>query len=296
MNSPRISTAYNVVTSYKKYKSKLTSSNSSTDVMSIGTCQSFKYENINLSSGSFPDICSTAIKFLSHLKENPNNYRDDGCKYLFYSLYVDVLNKNTSIEHTLNLLKKLNNIFNDDYDGMYELDSYINKMDENTSSNLVKLIDIYDMFDKFESESRSTTSIKKCASDCVQLFISYLDECRKGYDYDFCYELKNFREKYNFFIEKVITCEGEEHLLPPVDIFDTESMIIIPSVMIVVTAFIFPILYKFTAFGPWIRRSLGINKNIWENIEEETSHSMHTSEMVNTNTKKHIYNIAYNSS
>ncbi|SBT74657.1 Plasmodium vivax Vir protein, putative [Plasmodium ovale] len=295
MDSPRINT-YNIVTSYKEYKSKLTSPSSGDGVMIVSACQSFKYENVKLYNGSFPEICSTAIQFLGHLKENLNNYRDDGCKYLFYSLYVDVLNRNTSIENTLILLKKLNNIFNEDYDGDNELDNYINKMDKNICDKLVKLIDIYDVFNKFESEFSSMPSIKTCTSECVELFKGYLEECRKGNDYDFCYELKNFREQYNAFVEKVILCEGKQHLLPPVEMFDTGNVIIIPSVIIVVAAFISPILYKFTAFGPWIRRTIGIRNNIFENINEETNNPIYTSEMVNKNSEKLNYNIVYSSS
>ncbi|SBS84732.1 PIR Superfamily Protein [Plasmodium ovale curtisi] len=294
MNSPGISTAYNVLSTYTKYKNEISRYNNEHGVESLPGCQSFNYENIDLTKEHFPQLCTTAIKFLMHLKVNSNTYRDEGCKYLYYSLYVEVLKRKTTFEDTLILYKKLNNLFNNEYDGMNILDIYINNMNKNTSDNLVKLIDIYELFDKFERESTSMLPKKNCTSDSDELFKGYLDDCRKGNDYDFCYELKNFREKYNTFIEKVIKCEGEQYLLPPVEMFNTASMIVAPSVIIVLTAFIFPVLYKYTEFGPWIQRRLGIKKNIWKNISEETNNSFNIYEMVDKKSKKRNYNIMYN--
>ncbi|SBT01062.1 PIR Superfamily Protein, partial [Plasmodium ovale curtisi] len=287
---------YNVVNSYKVYKEKLSSGSSSDGVLGTAPCEGLNYKHVNQAKVKFPQLCSTAIQFLNHLKENSHNYRDDGCKYLYYSLYVDVLKREKSTEKTLILYKELNQIFNEVYDGMNELDSYINKMDEYTSDILVKLIDIYDKFDEFENEFKLTGKINKCPDECVELFKGYLDACRNRYDYDFCYELNNFREKYNLIIEQVTNCKGEKYILPPVEIFETGGIIFIPFAIIVVATFIFPILYKFTAFGPWIRRSLGIKKNMCQNINEETNHSLHISEMGKKSLKKRNYNIAYNSS
>ncbi|SBT84691.1 PIR protein [Plasmodium ovale] len=287
---------YNVVTSYKEYKKEISKYNSEDSIINFPGCASVKYENINISDDDFPKLCSTAIQFLSHLKVNSDNYKEDGCKYLLYSLYVDVLKRNTTIDKSLILFQNLNNLFNDDYNGENTLDKYINNLSINSSNNLIKLIDMYVQFDKFQIEFKSKPQINKCTSDCVQLFKGYLDECRKGNDYDFCYELKNFREQYNEFIENVIICEDQKYLLPPVEMIDAKGMIIIPSVITIITAFIIPILYKFTAFGPWIRRSIGIRNNIFENINEETNNQIYTSEMVNKNSERRNYNVVYSSS
>ncbi|SBT01953.1 PIR Superfamily Protein [Plasmodium ovale curtisi] len=259
-------------------------------------CDDFSDLHINIPTDNFPKFCSTTIKFLNHLKENSHVYRDEGCKYLYYSLYVEILRRQTSFENTIILYKKLNKIFNDHNDGFNTLDNYISTLNLNTSNNLAKLIDIYKKFDKFERNLDSTPSIEKCIGDCIQLFKDYLNEYKKGYDYDFCYELKIFREKYNTFIKKVIKYEGEQYLLPPFEMFDTGHMIIIPFLMILVAAFIFPILYKFTTFGPWILHTLGMKKNILKNINEKARHSMNNYNMKIDKSKKLSYNVAYNSS
>ncbi|SBT55339.1 PIR Superfamily Protein [Plasmodium ovale wallikeri] len=63
-----------------------------------------------------------------------------------------------------------------------------------------------------------------------------------------------------------------------------------------ITSLILPILYKFTAFGPWIRRLLGRNENILQYINEEENHSLNTYEIQDDNSNMPNYYIAYNSS
>ncbi|SBS89920.1 PIR Superfamily Protein [Plasmodium ovale curtisi] len=296
MNSSRISTEYNVVSTYKDYKREISTYNSEEGITSFPGCDKFNNPNIKISASLFPNLCVTAIRFLYHLKERYDTYRDDGCKYLYYWLYVYVLNRNTSTQNTLIFYKNLNKIFNDDNDGLNTLDNYINKMDEITSDNLVKLIDIYEKFYTFENEFKTAGVRKKCTSECIHLFTKYLDECVKGYDYEFCKELKNFREQYNIFVQKVLNCEGEQYLLPPVENFDTMSTILMPFILIIVASLILPILYKFTPFGQWIHRKIRKKKDIVDNINEEENNFLHAYDMDNNHSKNQNYNIMHNSS
>ncbi|SBT84408.1 PIR protein [Plasmodium ovale] len=291
----RISTDYNVVSSYKLYEQEISKYSSDDSVIGILGCDTFSCKNINISSDLLSKICATGIKFLNHLKEKYDTYRDDGCKYLYYWLYVDVLNRNTPIENTLILYKDLNKKFNDDNDGLKTLDNYINKMNENTSDKIVKLIDIYKKFDEFEKEFQIAERTVKCTSECIDLFTKYIEECVNGYDYEFCKELKNFRERYNVFVQKVLYCE-EQYLLPSVEIFDTVSMILIPFFLIIVASLILPILYKFTPFGSWIHSRICKKKDILDNINEEESHLSHTYDSEINKSKNRNYNIVYNSS
>ncbi|SBT74091.1 PIR protein [Plasmodium ovale] len=187
---------------------------------------------------------------------------DKGCKYLFYWLYADVLNKEQSTENTLILYKELYDRYNSDEDK-----EFISQDNEN-----------------------------KCTNDCVELYTRYVSECRKVYDNDFCNELKNFREVYNSYIQSIPSCKEEQYLLPPIEAFDMVSIILTPFLFILVTTLIFPILYKFTAFGPWLHRKFGKQKNIWDNINEETNCLIHSYNMENKNYQERNYNIAYNSS
>ncbi|SBT53078.1 PIR Superfamily Protein [Plasmodium ovale wallikeri] len=166
-------------------------------------------------------------------------------------------------------------------------------MNEHTSDKLVRLTDLYNELDKFFTENENKKEV--CTGNFISLYNNYVDECRNGYDDHFCDELKNFRKKYNSFIKNVMKCE-ELYLLPPVERFDIVGTTIIPFSFISVTSLILPILYKFTAFGPWIRRLLGRNENILEYINEEENHSLNTYEIQDDNSNMPNYYITYNSS
>ncbi|SBT54483.1 PIR Superfamily Protein [Plasmodium ovale wallikeri] len=79
---------------------------------------------------------------------------------------------------------------------------------------------------------------------------------------------KNFREYHNSFVRNIRACQGDQYLLPPVEILDT-GIIVAPFVLILVISLILPLLYKFTPFGPWIHQRIGKNKNMLNNIIEE---------------------------
>ncbi|SCA48149.1 PIR protein [Plasmodium ovale] len=287
--------SYNIASSYAKYKNELDLCKGDEMPMYINECSSFVNENITNIEEDPPTICKAVMKFLNLLKEENESYKIEGSKYLFYWLHNDILKNKSPVQITLILYKELYRRYNDE-DNSNILNKYIDQMNENTSDKLVKLTGIYDTFKKFENEVTSEGAEKKCTSDCVKLFSTYVHECRKGYDNDFCNELKIFREKYNFFIKTYIFCYEEQYFLPPVDVFDIVRIIIVPFVLIIVTSFILPLLYKFTPFGSWIHRIIAKKKNIFHNINEETNHLIHSYEMKNNSSKTGNYNIAYNSS
>ncbi|SBT73966.1 Plasmodium vivax Vir protein, putative [Plasmodium ovale] len=286
---------YKVASAYSTYKENLLSYSNNVETSIMPGCESFTVQQINIPKEDFPKLCSTVVKYLNNLKENSDTYRDEGCKYLYYWLYVEKLQKNTTIPNTLTLYKELNNIFNKDNEGLNNLDNYINEMNENTSDKIVKLTELYEKFYQFMLETRETSREKKCTSDCFNLYTSYVNECRNGDDTDFCYELTNFRNQYNAYIQTQLFCKGEEYLLPPVHNFDVIGIIIIPIILILVTPFIFSLLYKFMPIGTWLPQQIGIRKNIVDNINDEENHLFNNYDMDTQFSKKRNYIIAYNS-
>ncbi|SBS82487.1 PIR Superfamily Protein [Plasmodium ovale curtisi] len=279
------------------YKEKLNSLENDLKTKNLNSCQGFNNQYLNTGVNAYK-ICEAVILFLGHLIQETTDtiYRDNGCKYLFYWLYTHMISDEQTNKNTLKLYKELYTIFNEKHSGSYIFDNYINVMNEHTIEKLVKLTNIYDKLDKFYEGKKPPVSKGDCISGVADLYTKYSYECMKGYDYDFCDELKNFRKKHNFIIQQVLLCAGEEYLLPPVESFNAVSKTIIPFSLISIPSLILPILYKFTAFGPWIRRLIGKNKNILENINEETSHSLNTYEIGDDNSNIRDYNIAYNSS
>lgn len=66
-------------------------------------CDNFTNQYIKDVKGDVFKFCYAVMHFLNHLKENTDSYKDEGCKYLFYWLHVEVLEKKYPIEHTLML-------------------------------------------------------------------------------------------------------------------------------------------------------------------------------------------------
>ncbi|SBS93107.1 PIR Superfamily Protein [Plasmodium ovale curtisi] len=294
--SPNIPKLNKATIPYAKYQEKIDSYDNDYDHIIPG-CNRFVSQLLNGSAYSAAKACSITIRLLSHLKDrNDPSYEEYGCKYLFHWLYSKVLSSKKSTEDALHMYKELNTIFNENNDGYNKFDKYINEMNKDTIDKLEKIINIYNVFNTYIGTLEPPYTNVNCTSACIDLFTSYAKECRQKYDFFFCKELKDFREQYNVFIEKIILCKGEQYLLPSVEFFDTLGLIVVPTVLILVTSFVFPFLYKFTAFGPWINRIIGKNRNIWENINEDTNYSLNEYEMENKNSKKSNYNIAYNSS
>ncbi|SBT73790.1 Plasmodium vivax Vir protein, putative [Plasmodium ovale] len=291
--SSRISTAYDVASDYTKYKTELDFDKENYNPTYFNECDKFKNEYITDTTHDAPKICHVVMKFLNWLKQENKSCKDKGSKYLFYWLHDEVQKNNTTIGNTLLLYRELYKIYTDEED-YYDLNDYINQVDEHTSDKLVKLTRLYDLFKKYESEVRDLSLNTNCNNECVQIFPSYVDECRKGYDNEFCKELKNFREQYNFFIRNIRYCEGDEYILPPVENLDLVNIIIIPFSLILVASFILPLLYKFTPFGQWMHHIIEKKNKILDNINDDTNHLIHSYDMEHNNSKTHYYNIAYN--
>ncbi|SBT83070.1 PIR protein [Plasmodium ovale] len=303
-----IQTIYNAAYSNCIYKDKLDSYQTSTELQDNNICLGFTNSHIN-NQNNAQKICKAAILFFKDLNDQEHKYadttyedtkykdktyRDNGCKYLFYWLYTDVLNGKVSIENTLILYQKLYSIYNENHEHLNAFDKYINEMNEDTSGKFVRLTNLYNELEIFFEENKSKNEKEYCTSYSFNSYLKYVDECRSGYDNDFCNELKNFRKKYNFFIQKVIKCQGKKDLLPPVEKSDIIGIILTPFTLILLTSLILPLLYKCTSVGPWIRNKIGKKKNIWDNINEETDQLLNNFEIEENNLNNRNYNIAYN--
>ncbi|SBS91848.1 PIR Superfamily Protein [Plasmodium ovale curtisi] len=303
-----IQTIYNAAYSNCIYKDKLDSYQTSTELQDNNICLGFRNSHIN-NQDNAQKICNAAILFFKDLNEQEHKnadttyedtkyedktYRDNGCKYLFYWLYTYALNKNESIMNTLKLYKDLYRLYNEKHNNLNKFSDYINEMNEDTSEKFVNLTNLYNELNNFFTENKEKKREQACTNYSFDSYLKYVDECRNGYDNDFCNELKNFRKKYNFFIQKVIKCEGKKDLLPPVEKSNIIGIILTPFSLISLTSLILPLLYKFTPVGPWIRNKIGKKKNIWDNINEETDQLLNNFEIEENNLNNRNYNIAYN--
>ncbi|SBS93681.1 PIR Superfamily Protein [Plasmodium ovale curtisi] len=300
-----ILTIYNAAYSNYIYKNRLDSYKNEKEKKNLNGCGKFTSEHLN-AEDDHNKICEAVILFLSHLNEEHNfiynnityediTYKDNGCKYLFYWLYTHVKSNEKPFKNTLILYNQLYKIYNEQHKGSNIFNKYINVMNEHTIEKLVKLTEMYNKLEHFY-EGKSQETGEKCISGVKDLYTEYLDECIKGRDHDFCDELKNFRKKHNYYVQKFLHCVGEQYLLPPVEVSDIVDTTIIPFSLVSVSSLILPILYKFTAFGPWVRHLIGKNRNAWDNINKESDQLLNTYEIEDDVSNMRNFNIPYNSS
>ncbi|SBT51585.1 PIR Superfamily Protein [Plasmodium ovale wallikeri] len=269
-----IQTIYNAAYSNCIFKNKLDSYKNNGELKNNDSCSDFTNSHL-ITKGNKQNICKAVILFFKDLndqtyefegtKHEDTVYRDNGCK-----------------------------IYTQHHDNLNTLVKYINEMNKHTSDKLVRLTNLYNELDDFFTKNEKEKP--ECIGNFIDTYNNYVDECRRGNGNDFCNELKNFRKKYNFYIENVIKCRGEQYLLPPVESSDIGNTPIIPFSLIPIVSLILPILYKFTAFGPWIRNIIGKNRNVWNNMNEEPDQLLNIYEIEDDNSNMQNYNIAYNSS
>ncbi|CAG9480084.1 unnamed protein product [Plasmodium vivax] len=242
------------------------------------------------------DICAKALNYLGKIEEKKNDqqYIEDGCKYFFYWLQVEVIKEETVDLNILNLYKEVLNKY-EDIANNYELPKYLNIISEH---NIQKFIDMVDMYKNFYDfiKNKVEHGKDKCdyANKCVSLYEKNIKVCKEGSDYDFCYELDKFRDEYNKHMEKNEQCENLQKILPSYRTHDPVVITSIPCVIILVTCFFF-FLYKFSPLGSCLLNRINKKKRISNNIDYETQNLSHISKGTYKNNNRQ-YNIAYISS
>ncbi|SBT57338.1 PIR Superfamily Protein [Plasmodium ovale wallikeri] len=222
--APMKKTMYNVANSVDTYRSQLNDDTESS-TMDISVCQNFDSQYIDKANSDLN--CERAIKYLSYLKSFEDlNYRDQGFRYLCYWIYSDVLKEKKSFENTLNLYKEFHRKY-EEFDG-YKFDEYLNQFSTYMLENLIKLTDLYKMFNAFKSNGGNSCTNHGQVQQCSEKYIIYADECYAGDDTDFCDELENFKQTYENYLKSVKCPESVPKILPPIKRYNVAAIISIP--------------------------------------------------------------------
>ncbi|KMZ83398.1 hypothetical protein PVBG_06040 [Plasmodium vivax Brazil I] len=103
---------------------------------------------------------------------------------------------------------------------------------------------MYKNFYDFKKDKEESGKDKCSYADkCFRLYNKNIEVCKAGSDYDFCYELDNFRNEYNKYMKENIQCEDSLKILPSYRTYDTVVITTIPCVIIFVACLFF-FLYK----------------------------------------------------
>ncbi|SBT31162.1 PIR Superfamily Protein [Plasmodium ovale wallikeri] len=291
MTSKR-STKYNVISSLSTYKEKLNSYSGSDNQLYSGHCDDINTIYSAESEHNINKNCEKAMMFLNHLVQH-DSYMDEGCTYLYYWLYAEVLNKNQSIDIAIRLYEWLLTKY-DDENGTETFKNHSNYLSRSMLENLIKLIKLYDHFNKFKQVSESASRNCECARECVNWYTDYVNECHAGSDVDFCNELENFRELYNGHMITESDCHDVQKVLPSVKRIDFTLVILIPLVTVLIISFIFFIMYKFTPFGSLIFLRFKRKKKMRNNIDQEIFELPQSTQMANGDFEDN-YRISYKS-
>ncbi|SBT01753.1 PIR Superfamily Protein [Plasmodium ovale curtisi] len=271
---------YNVANEIEVYRDQL--NNDHTDsIMNIGVCQDFSNTYIDKANSVLN--CERVIKYLNHLKSNENfDYRDKGFRYLCYWIYSDLLKDNKSIEITLNIYEEFHRKYNEFEN--YNFDEYLKQFSIYMLENLIKLSELYKIFNACKSREDNSYTNCDCVKDCAEKYIIYVDDCYSGNDNDFCYELENFKQKYENYMKTAACPASVPKTLHSINRHNIAAIVSTPFVIIL-----------FTPFGLKIHNLLNRKKRIYNNLDPETKELIYTSGKSNIKSKNNEYSLLYQS-
>ncbi|SBS93131.1 PIR Superfamily Protein [Plasmodium ovale curtisi] len=289
--SPIKKTIYNVANEVDTYRNQL--NNDPEEIfMNMEMCRNFVNPYINKVNADLN--CERAIKYLSYLKSFESlDFRDQGFRYMCYWIYYDVLNDKKSFENTLNLYKEFHRKY-EEFDD-HKFDEYLKQFSTYMLENLIKLTDLYKMFNAFKGNGGNSCTNHDQVQQCAQKYNTYVDECYSGDDDDFCDELENFKQTYENYM-KTSTCpETIPKILPPIKRHNIGATVSIPFAIILVVSFFLFILYKFTPFGLRVSSLLKRKKTMYNDLEKDKNEFVFTSKKADVNSENKKYSLSYHS-
>ncbi|KMZ81711.1 hypothetical protein PVIIG_05543 [Plasmodium vivax India VII] len=191
--------------------------------------------------------CQQVMYIFNSISSSPTSeFNDDRCKYLYYWIYQELLQKNKNYDVALKVYRSILGKYFENYDedDNHLRKNYIHEDKDMILKNSAKLIELYDTMN-----NDGNTFDCDCAKKCSDLYKEFVGECYNDYDYAFCSELQSFKYKYDEKMKSIETCNGAEKILPCAIKHDVHVIIIIPMIILTILAFLVFVLYKVKLFG-----------------------------------------------
>ncbi|SCA59666.1 VIR protein [Plasmodium vivax] len=270
-------------------------------------------------SSSAEDICKEFkllyISFLNYsaIKNAPKNIFSFGdCDFLNYWLN-DKLRKsvidgdNIDVRGFYEEIKNKDpNLFSDNED----LEDYMKIIDPKILENMKLLYDLYyyqrKILNMLLDEDYTDPKNNQCSvytKDCHGKYATAINRCYGIYD-EFYKALKDFKSNYNIVIEQETkdkyNCKVSDHFrLPEYDpVLEREQKKIMQIqglssfLMLILT---FPLIYKFTPFGPFLQGKIKKVKNMWKSPKKNKEKLLSSMDIGNNISDNIKYKLAYNS-
>ncbi|SBT58354.1 PIR Superfamily Protein [Plasmodium ovale wallikeri] len=270
---------YNFVSSHETYKRMFDDTTKDDSYKSMQPCENVNYLDFD-NGASFDYPCERVAMYLSSIKEKDGYSvnKSEGCKYLSYILYNELMSREKSKYDTLKFYEEFKNT----YDELDICSGYIEIISGDIFENITKLCKMYSELSKFKS-THDIGVHERCqyVAQCVTSYNSYIRLCNNSIYRDLCNALEEFRQNYNEYMDSQTICESIPKHLPPAF---GHNIIVISLIPI------------FTPLGSRIHHLLRRQKKILNNIEDISAELNHTSERNNKHSENMRYNIAYYSS
>ncbi|CAI7721732.1 PIR protein [Plasmodium vivax] len=283
-------------------------------------CESLKTTRTFSTSCSAKEICKEFTLLHYYIIEHSTNKPSSGktfsfgdCDFLNYWLN-DKLRKSVKEGYNIDVrgfydeIKNKNQQF---FSSNEDLEKYMKNIDPEILKNMELLYDLYDykqkILDMLLNQVYSKEDNNPCSfytDKCYEKYTTALNRCLHGHE-EFYKALKDFKVGYNFSIkqdtEDIYKCRESNHFLlqkydPVLQREKTKIMLIQGSTSFLMLILTFPLIYKFTPFGPFLQGKIKKVKNMWKspkkNKEKMLSSSMDIGNNISDNIK---YKLAYNS-
>ncbi|GAB69641.1 hypothetical protein PCYB_003900, partial [Plasmodium cynomolgi strain B] len=203
-------------------------------------CKNFNGLDLLSNTCKSSDVCNAVSKFLNKLQgKNKDSYAENGFKYMYYWLYVDVLKRAVNHYDTIKLYKELIDKYEEQ--GWHIIEKCKKQLNEKNSDNLIKLFTLYNDFNKLNSKSDDKC---KFAKECADTYMRYIGESHICDDKDFCNELENFKDKYEHNMKNISCSNGAPKTLPTTRKNELLFTISVPIFVMLLISFIGIFLYK----------------------------------------------------
>ncbi|SCA60048.1 Plasmodium vivax Vir protein, putative [Plasmodium vivax] len=265
------------------------------------------------------DICKEfTLLYLSFLiysaiKNDPKKIFSFGdCDFLNYWLN-DKLRKSVKDGDNIDVrgfYDEIKNKNQDLFSHNEDLVHYMNNIDPEILKNMELLYDLYDndrkilniLFDPDHTDPKN----KECPvyrDHCLKKYVEAINRCYGIYD-EFYKALKDFKSSYNYTIvqgnEDRYNCRGDtEYKLndydPVLEREKTKIMLIQGSTSFLMLILTFPLIYKFTPFGPFLQGKIKKVKNMWKSPKKNKEKLLSSMDIGNNISDNIKYKLAYNS-
>ncbi|CAG9474512.1 unnamed protein product [Plasmodium vivax] len=274
---------------------------------------------LNFSNDSSAEKICKEFKFLYKSFRRysaPNTKEEDiysyyDCDFLNYWLN-DKLRKSDENVDKIDVrafYKEIKNKNENFFSATKNLENYMKNIDQEILNNMELLYHLYynkrKILNMLLDQDYTDPENNPCSffrDDCHKKYVTAINKCYGIYD-EFYKALKDFKSSYNDLIkqgtEDKYNCKGSDNFqLPKFDVVlqreKTKIMLIQGSTSFLMLILTFPLIYKFTPFGPFLQEKIKKVKNMWKSPKKNKEKLLSSMDIGNNISDNGKYKLAYN--